>query len=303
MKPNDLNIFQTSKCNSNCRHCSRQKSKPTAKDVTPELLEDVLDRFPTITSVCMAGLGEPFVSPFLFDNLRLLNERGVKPGLITNGFLLGPYMDKLLETDLVYLSVSLNTSSRKEHEAITGTKTFNQVVASIGELAAEKRFPVGVSKVCFGQTTHKDMYSLLRYAHDVGLDFVHFVNNLPYDLDSADGVLTEEKDHIYKSRIEWLKEDTVKWGLKVKWPVLIPNDKKCACDSPWRSLGVNGDGLITGCRRVFPPSKEFGHYADEDVWMKSRGLIDLRSAVMGYTNKYSHFCNKCFGNYKGQSKC
>ena len=302
MKPTDLNVYQTSKCNSNCIHCSRQKTVPTDTDVTPDLLKDVLDRFP-IKSVCIAGLGEPFLSPHLFDNIKLLNDRGIKPGLITNGFLLGPYMKKLKEVDLVYLSVSLNAVNRAQHYAITRTKTFAQVVESIRLLVEESRFPVGMSKVCFREDGAKNAMDFVEFGKRLELDFVHLVNSLPYDWDAIPGVLTEEKDAGYFSYLEMFKKEFDAGNMKVKWPISIKNKRCCSCNSPWQSVGINGGGWITGCRRIFPPSKEFGHYLDENVWEGSRGMIDLRSSIIRYTNKYSHFCDKCFGNYKGKAQC
>ncbi len=298
--PSDLNIYQTSGCNFECGHCRRATvDDPYAPDFDLPLLQKVLKIFP-IKSVCIAGFGEPLMSRAVFRNIRLLNSRGIAPGLITNGSLILKHLEELKKTKLVYLSVSLNYIHDFQHEAATGTKAFFAVVEGIKELRKRTSHTVGISKVCFKDEVG-EIPEVLRFAGRLGLDFVHFTNALSYADGDLNRVITEDdKEELFF--IDGCKPLVADGGMKVKWPVPVLKENPHACTSPMRTIGIDGSGYVTGCRRILPPSSEFGHCADSDVWNTSRDLIDLRNAVGGYVNKYTRTCDGCFGNYKGVRK-
>lgn len=291
--PSDLNLYMTSKCNFECSHCSRRVRKPAAKDVTIELVGEILDKFP-ITSVCLAGFGEPLITSNTIAIAQFLNKQGIKPSLITNGSMIMDYLEQLSDIDFLYLSVSLNEPNAELHEKSNGTKTFTKIIRGILELKARITYPVGISKVCFKGQLNNIPYFVNLGAY-LGTVFIHLVNSLPYADSALDGILTykDEEDIAF---LEECKKDPQAIRVK-RWPIPIGGKCPHTCDSPWKTIGVDGDGHITGCRRVFGPDEKFGHFSKPDEWSSNIELERLRNGIFGQ-GEYAATCNYCFGNFK-----
>ena len=74
MTPQDVNIYQTVKCNFKCTHCMREyKDFSNIPDVTPKIVSNTLNMFPTIRSACIAGFGEPLISNEVINVMKRQN--------------------------------------------------------------------------------------------------------------------------------------------------------------------------------------------------------------------------------------
>jgi nitrogen fixation protein NifB len=109
------------KCNIQCNYCVRDfdcvnESRPgvTSKVLSPEealdLVRRVVEEFPYVKVIGIAGPGEPLANPETFEALRLVHEEF--PRLImcisTNGLLLPESIEKLAEYDVGNVTVTLN---------------------------------------------------------------------------------------------------------------------------------------------------------------------------------------------------
>jgi len=293
--PTDLNVYLTNKCNFKCKHCLRQvKPKQVVADVSIELLEKVLELYP-IKTVCIAGFGEPLMSDKLFPIIKFLNSREMAPGLITNGSLVTSCIEQFSQVNLLYVSISLNVVTAKEHEDITGTKMFDIVLDGIRRLKALNNFPIGVSKILF-KSEINSLPAFITLATQLNVDFANITNSLPYSKEAEVEIVTEN-DTAVIGKLDWLKQmkDT---KVVNKWPIIVKNECPHSCSSPWVSIGINGTGEISGCRRVHPPSSDFGAFGPIRFWEEGEEMTALRDGVKG-KGMYASVCRKCFGNYKG----
>ncbi|QSZ67671.1 nitrogenase cofactor biosynthesis protein NifB [Methanofollis aquaemaris] len=109
------------KCNIQCNYCIRDfdcvnESRPgvTSRVVKPDealdLVKQVMDEFPYVKVIGIAGPGEPLANPETFETLRLVHE--AFPNLImclsTNGLLLPDSIDELQQYDVGNVTVTLN---------------------------------------------------------------------------------------------------------------------------------------------------------------------------------------------------
>lgn len=288
--PRDLNLYQTLRCNFNCSFCRRATEKMSeVPDVTPELVRQILKKFP-ISSCCIAGFGEPLMSTGLFKVIDYLNENKIVPSIITNGSLVMKRFDEILTRKLLYINVSLNTAYSEKHEYLTGTKTFSDVVDGVSWLVEYAKFPVMLSMIVF-KDNYTEIPEFLELANKLEVDKVILVNSLPYDKGAAKGVIILEDKEIIKKVEDYKHLATAK--IVAKWPKWLGKTKHI-CDSPYRSIGVDGNGSITGCRRVHGPEIDHGNINEKDIW-NNKYILELRKGVKG-KGRFSWYCDRCFGN-------
>jgi MoaA/NifB/PqqE/SkfB family radical SAM enzyme len=261
------------------------------------VVDMLLDKYPTIKGVCIAGFGEPMLSDNLEPVLKLMKDRGKYVGLITNGSLLASKIDTVKRFPPNYICVSVNAPDAARHEEVTKSSTFNDVMKGIG-YAVAANLNIGVSWVVTKEN-YKEMADDIKLANALGVNFVYFLNIVPSHSTSIDDawfwerVITDEDTSIL-SFIESCKNMPGAERVKV-WPVIISR-KSCPhkCKSPSCSVSMDADGFISGCRRVIPPGPETAHISlmfpeFTDHW------IELRKGASGQGGPA--VCKMCLGNW------
>jgi radical SAM protein with 4Fe4S-binding SPASM domain len=278
--PKELVLYVTDACNHKCPFCYRTRAVQQHSDhMSPELVKASLEAFPSVTGVCVAGFGEPLLHPRLSEILQILLSRGIYVGLITNGSTLEHSLRfGKIPAGVGYINVSLNAATQEQHKKATGVDTWDNVIAGI-KSAVSRKYECYVSYVC----TQKNLDSVpafLDLASDLCVDGVSLVNLLPHALPVPslfwDSVLHGRE---WAQRVDDLRllpnADIVK-----TWPVVIDGEPKRDCQSPFRMIGVDPRGNITGCRRVIKPNTNHGSVKWQDIW-HSRHMTELRSEMLG----------------------
>lgn len=139
------------KCNIQCNYCNRKfdcvnESRPgvTSSTLTPaqalHYLQNVLPRHPEITTVGIAGPGDPFANPAeTIEMLELVNRHF--PELLiclsTNGLNLLPYIDHLVQSQVSHVTITVNAV-----DPVVGRRIYpwvrSQGILLRGQKAAEK---------------------------------------------------------------------------------------------------------------------------------------------------------------------
>lgn len=299
--PKEMTLYLTDKCNFRCvfdgNPCMRETENgtPDSGTITPETLNQILDKYPSIKGCCIAGYGEPLLHPKLKELLDIFQARGVYVGIITNGALIESRLDTAKHPSISYISVSLNAHTSEGHQAYSGTKTWDKVLNGI-RLLKSHQVNVGVSCVI---TKHniKIIPEYLELCKSLDVCFVNFLNILPHDgvdnLNFQASVLTEDcleecllletyKAHPYASLVK-------------TWPMLLTDTNPYKCRSPLMSIGVDAEGSVSFCRRIDPPDRKNGSFRD-DAWF-SPSRINLLMNVVGDQRTHGT-CQGCFGNWK-----
>jgi len=126
--PESLTLFLTHRCNLNCRMCGQWgengvTKKEGAQFVRQELpldtLKLLLDEISAFKpSITLFG-GEPLLYPEVIDLIRYIKSKDMHCLMITNGSLLEPVAEQLVEAGLDELNVSLDAGSVL-HDKIRG---------------------------------------------------------------------------------------------------------------------------------------------------------------------------------------
>jgi len=294
--PSELTLYLTDRCNFKCGWCKRQKGGvPQSGNVTPTMLASALAKFPTIRSCCIAGFGEPLMHPGFGAIVETLVQRQIHVGVITNGSLVKAHLETLKKVS--YVSVSLNSFDAKEHESVTSTKTWDTVLQNI-VLLANAGVRVGVSYVLHKGNLNA-LPSMIGMAHILGARFAHIHNLLPHG-----GM----EDPFFQKNVLRVGDKDVERAIEVarrlpearlveSWPELVEFDEApFRCMSPFVSIGMDGNGFLTFCRRVDPPSSEVGGIFWNNIW-----LTHTRSELLAHCtgDRQTHdACNGCFGSWR-----
>ena len=171
-----LRFSLSDKCNLNCVYCNPavQNLKQLRKDeiLTNEEIIRLLNIFVKhfeFKKIRFTG-GEPLIRKDiidLFSELKPLHENyGLEIGITTNGILLCEIMNRLKESGVTKLNISLDTLQEKRFMKITGKDRFNEVMDSI-MLAEELGFyPLKINCVVMKGINDDEI-----------IDFVNFVKN------------------------------------------------------------------------------------------------------------------------------
>lgn len=318
--PREITLYLTQKCTKACKFCKRQLVGKVEKlawilpgeteprfDMEPALVRNLLAQFPSIESACLAGFGEPLMHPDFEEIVRILRERNVFVGIITNGDLIVKKQDMIRrlheDVGIGYLSVSLYGTNREEHREVTasGAGAWDNVVEGIKVLGTIPGLNFGMSYVTFRENL-ETIPTVLALGEEWGVQFVHLSNLLPHDnpddpwflanvltFDSPEMALVEE----FKS---------LPGAHRVKaWPQPIDLDPKKApgkCQSVHVSLGVNSWGHTSICRRVETPEEYRGdHFQVEGMWRNEKNTM-MRKAMAGDI-PLPRKCQRCFGCWSG----
>jgi MoaA/NifB/PqqE/SkfB family radical SAM enzyme len=301
--PSELNLYVTTVCNLKCWFCRRNYHEPMqAGHLTPVMIDEVMEKFPSIKAVCFAGFGEPLLNPHCCELVWKAKKRGLFVGLITNGVLLKKRLPDLVEAGPDYVSISLNAPNAKAYEKMSGVDCFEQVCEGIRLLIGEGITKVGLSCVVT-KTNYQDLPEFLEVAKNLGVSFIDLSNVLPHFTDKYDDskfwelVITDEDSEIIEAINQYVRGPG---GNLVRTRPQPISRTQCprACRSPFIQVGVDGHGNLSGCRRVVGPSPEYGHLSTSPGDWYSGEFKKLRDEKTSGT-EMRDLCRMCFGNWRG----
>lgn len=136
-----LAIELTPYCNQKCGYCYNdwRDDLGRARTIAPEALLALAERATTeleLDHVTVTG-GEPFAWPRIFDLLALLQRRGLRALIISNGGLVTEVVaERLAPFDPIWVQITLNGPDAALHEAHVGAGCFAPTLAGIRALRA-----------------------------------------------------------------------------------------------------------------------------------------------------------------------
>lgn len=136
--PLSVTFSCTHRCNLVCIHCQAENSD-TAEEIPTvrflELIDEIADA--GCQKIGFTG-GEPLMRKDIGEALERCYARGMVTTLVTNGFPVFKYMDKLKKLSLLFVSLD---GDRKINDQIRGDKSFDKFLEAV-KLAKEAGIPV-----------------------------------------------------------------------------------------------------------------------------------------------------------------
>jgi radical SAM protein with 4Fe4S-binding SPASM domain len=178
--PSELYIETTNRCNLKCRTCPQYFGMPEDfADLTPALVDRILDEFPFVRRVVLHGIGEPLLNKDLPHIIEKVKRRNAYALFNTNGLLLrGRPVERVIRAGLDELRVSIDSASPATYEFVRGMDGFARIMENLRALAILKSTLGSVTpRVSLWITGMKsnvsELPALVRLAHEIGVREVY----------------------------------------------------------------------------------------------------------------------------------
>jgi len=201
-----MHLAVAPKCNIQCNYCVRDFdcvnesrpgvcSKVLKPDEAVDLVRYVLDKYPYIKVIGIAGPGDPLANEETFETLRLLKEEFPTPikCLSTNGLLLPESLDRLIEYGVGNITVTLNAidpaigekivsfvewEGKKLHGREAAEKLLSQQLKGI-EMAVAKKVFVKINTVFIPGINDHHIVDIAKKVGEIGVYNFNLIPVIP----------------------------------------------------------------------------------------------------------------------------
>jgi radical SAM protein with 4Fe4S-binding SPASM domain len=282
--PEELQVEITGACNLRCRMCLVRYAPAVGRREGALDLEqflELVDSIPRLRKLTLQGLGEPLLSPHLFEMVDYARARDIEVGFNTNGTLLDrETAGRLVAAGVSWLHVSLDGATAATYEDVRHGPAlrprpgqFERVVANLRGLidaraAAGSATPrVHIVFVAMRRNI-EELERLVELAAEIGVDEL-FVQNLSHDFGDAPEAERYRQMHDYVEEealfgghleaveeiFEHAEERSRELGLELRLPRLAerPARRRAGepgCSWPWDSAYVTHRGEVQPCCMV-----------------------------------------------------
>jgi MoaA/NifB/PqqE/SkfB family radical SAM enzyme len=310
-KPLEVSFFLTKRCNARCLMCDfweAQDDHLTSEDIIvafSELKSWIGDNF----FVQLSG-GEPLIFKGIFDVFTYGSNNGIICKISTNGYALTDNIcDKIIESKLPYLSVSLDSHLKEVHDRMRGVDgMFDRAIHGIKYLAEHSDMTLGISVVLSSENV-KNFPETIEYflslpihriliqpigvwTEDLPVEqwrqYRFWVNDMPA-LDRAINYLIEKRKK--DNRLLNTEQDFLDWKTYFENPASTIDKRAKKCSIGYDRLSIDGKGdVFAGCGNF----GELGTIKDHSIrkmWY-SQNAKDIRRKMMRCTYPCNYNCFK-----------
>jgi GTP 3',8-cyclase len=183
----DLRISITDRCNFRCVYC-RSADPENYRDHDEILSWPELDRLARIflslgiRKIRITG-GEPLVREGVEDFVARLHGLGVEDlSMTTNGQLLASRCERLIQSGLRRINISLDSLDSAKFEKITRTKSFAAVMRGLEAVQNSWLAPAKINAVLVRGTNDDEVEAFAGFARERGV-IMRFIEFMPLDAD------------------------------------------------------------------------------------------------------------------------
>jgi MoaA/NifB/PqqE/SkfB family radical SAM enzyme len=307
-KPIMLSILSIHRCNLACRMCLthskelgehryRHKFFP---DMTFDMFKDINSHFPEAIAVGFVGNGEPLLNKDIFRMIDHAENLKKRTFLISNGMVLHDYIDRILDSRLSEIDISINSDSADDYERLTAmpSKNFGIICSASRELIERKRSKskdlLISGSFIIDRTNLSNIQQMIDLAQQIGFDMASFYNILPLTKERAKKIsLYDDEETLGILRGIKLPQGE----MKVNLPIPLDNNMEHnnICDDFFTSINIDGNGNVGGCNRQRFDVINNGKYYDPDVW-NNPYFIREREKFLNLSYQLEEPCLVCFAN-------
>jgi MoaA/NifB/PqqE/SkfB family radical SAM enzyme len=315
-EPIRMSLVSTGQCNLKCVMCHTHSPQLTDKyafsqekvgSLTFDLFKQTVDRYDTPLTVDIIGGGEPLLNPDLFKIAEYCAvEKHMIPKTFSNGVVLDKFIDKLLNSHLAGITVSLNSHDAAEYHRLTdqGEATFDKIKRNIQKLVAARnarrsKFQVKLSFI-LDRENAVHVSEMLDLARELEADKVFLCNFLhtPFANGHSDdrSIFVDHQDIIagiqkaIDAQPAWFRKRVMPPPVLERWPVA-----KKRCDVHHTQLRVDANGDVNSCSMMLLRMKGHGHIMDDGLW-NNKFFMGMRRMFLDDKAPLPEPCRFCPNN-------
>lgn len=286
-------------CNLKCAMCARQSDyvpKGTG-NLEPSIIRGIRKWLARAQYVGLAGNGEPFLHPRLFDILEDIRQAGSVPSLITNGMLLTlERLERLIALGPSILNISIDAATKSTFESIRVGANFDTILHNLDNLVSLKKikktpFPIINFLACVMENNKAELMGIIYLAARFGVPKVIFQTVFPFtdygrenmlsDLDEINQAVGPAKKRASELGIEAVIAPlffSLEKRLEHQGKTLRPGTH-LFCENIWQTMHVGINGDVRFC--CYWTGKSIGNLAERrvpEIWNHPE-FVNLRAAI------------------------
>jgi radical SAM protein with 4Fe4S-binding SPASM domain len=235
-------------------------------DLTPDLVDCILDEFSFVRRVVLHGIGEPLLNKDLPQIIEKVKRRNAYALFNTNGLLLrGRPVERVIRAGLDELRVSIDSASPETYELVRGMDGFARIIENLRALAAMKgTLGSATPRVSLWITGMKsnvaELPALVRLAHEVGVCEV-YLQRLVYSdrgLAVQSEALFGQADEPQLAAVREAERVALELGVDLRGSGEVSpgamvagnsldQEAYRACRRPWSLMYVTANGNVLPC--------------------------------------------------------
>jgi len=297
VRPMQVQVDLTNRCNLNCLYCYNKKNLLKGKELTDYEFHNFIDKLILQLNpyyVTFSG-GEPLLrKELLFELSKKLKDNNIEVHLNTNSLLITEEIAKKL-TELNIDKININIDSFKKQDLLRGgNELIHKTLRSLNIL--KKHFPPSKISIAVVITTlnYKDLLEIAKFVKEEGFMEIHLLDMIP----------TEESSmQFFLSKQQWLEFFDIYQKIKELGVHIRPNHallflkefeeyvKIPFCMAGRFKLVITADGNIVPCNYFKKQEYVCGNVLEInllDVWQNSELLNKFR-----YFIPEDNKCSKC----------
>lgn len=306
----------THKCNLKCRFCYASPNfSPVKIDGDFELSKKIINKAKelNIEELIVSG-GEPLLRKDIFEIITYAKKRMKKVVLLTNGVLIDPESArKLKDTNIDFVSISIESSDREIHNDLRGDGTFEKTLSAIQWLknAGFNNKSLNITATITRKNIHT-LHQFPKFADHLGVS-MNFSEFQPVGRGEINAELAITREQFLtlilqtgKHLLNTKKEEEKKEGNsgEANNGKRLVTQLKTDCGIVKKSLAIRCNGDLIPCHIFFPddnPDIVIGNILDEstadklwDFYLTKIPTVDEKEICRNCNVRY--FCGgSCFG--------
>jgi radical SAM protein with 4Fe4S-binding SPASM domain len=294
--PTKVGLFVTSRCNQKCTYCATESNRSLrAPDMTPGLLRQVLDTFPTIRRAGIGG-GEPLACKHIGRLVDIAHRRLDAVGISTNGTLV--MRTELDWSKVLGINISMSEVTDERYRAVTGTNLLPEVCSAIDHLLSQDRQPTLSFVIDKSNVSRIGAYG--KFAQNMGVSKVAFQSACPrsdqYEMFPQVALYADDTETQRVVSEQLLYVGNLEGVRVVQWPRPLRRGPGQGCAMARRYLAVDGRGDMAICCRGPGPRREMGNISGGLEAWSGGAMGELRARVYDAKNKPEK-CLLCKANW------
>ena len=186
--PETISLFLTFKCNLSCSMCGQWGEQGAFKDLgndalrkqlSLEKITELADEFAAFRPNITLFGGEPMIYKNWTDVVATIKSRGMRCNMVTNGTLMSVYADRIIESGLDEIILSLD-GTEEVHDQTRGAEgTFQKLAAGISDVSrlrarhGLRRPHLNINCTLF-ETNYRHLDQIVAIAEEMGADNITF---------------------------------------------------------------------------------------------------------------------------------
>lgn len=218
--PDYLQIETTSYCNAKCIMCSHYfNENKQACHLSRETLDNMADAIQLSSTISLNGMGEPFISPKVCEQIDYYGKFGNRIVTNTNLSVLNDRIIAQINDSFDWLEISIDGASKELYEAIRKNLQFDTLRKNLIRLKNEcPNVRKHIATVIMRQNVH-EMPKLVELAYEAGASIITFMtlNSNIIIQNSADEMSN------YPRVLQYYSVKALERGKELGIPVIVPN--------------------------------------------------------------------------------